>query len=119
MQAKTRDRDPSDRRETKSKDIASAGWSVLPSVIGDSNDIDSSSLGESAFFLSERNHFFSEVSADTLEGVLRETKRQQQLIDNSIGEVDAAGRSYRYAYKRGFAPKSFLSPGPGKNHVTG
>jgi hypothetical protein len=40
--------------ETKSKDIAREGWSVLPVVIGDSRDVDSSSLGESAFFLSER-----------------------------------------------------------------
>jgi hypothetical protein len=35
----------------KSKDMASAGWSVLPSVIGDSSDIDSSSLRESVFSL--------------------------------------------------------------------
>jgi hypothetical protein len=42
------------RRETKSKDVAREGWSVLPVVIGDSRDVDSSSLGESAFFLSER-----------------------------------------------------------------
>ena len=29
-------------------------WRVLPSVIGDSGDVDRGSLGESAFFLSKR-----------------------------------------------------------------
>jgi hypothetical protein len=38
----------------KAKTLRAQGWSILPIVIGDSSDIDSNSLGESAFFLSER-----------------------------------------------------------------
>ena len=51
--AEKSDRDLPNRAEHKSKDFAIEGWSLLSIDIGDSGDVDSSSLGESAFFLSK------------------------------------------------------------------
>ena len=50
-----RRRERPDRAEIKSRDFTIEDWSVLPIVIGDSGDVDRSSLCESAFFLSKRD----------------------------------------------------------------
>ena len=47
--------------------MASEGGSILPIGIGDSGDVDSRSLGESAFFVSERGDpVLKEVAGVTL-----------------------------------------------------